>query len=186
MNKHAVYVAPPLEVSEWLNCPQGLSLQDLRGKVVVIHAFQMLCPGCVSHGLPQTNNIHAMYSKDEVQVIGLHTVFEHHAVMTSQALHAFVHEYRLTFPIAIDRPSANSNLPCTMVSYQMQGTPTLIIIDKNGYVRVNYLGRMSDMQVGSIIGGLLEEQRAPATNATKNTGANKPTQSQCSDDQCPI
>lgn len=45
-------IAPPLQVSEWLNTPQPISLAPLRGRVVVLHAFQMLCPACVAHGLP--------------------------------------------------------------------------------------------------------------------------------------
>jgi len=34
-------------VEQWLNTPKPLNLSDLRGKVVAIEAFQMLCPGCV-------------------------------------------------------------------------------------------------------------------------------------------
>ncbi len=40
--------APPLEVAQWLNVTEPPSLDRLRGKVVMIEAFQMLCPGCVS------------------------------------------------------------------------------------------------------------------------------------------
>jgi len=40
-----------------------------------------------------------------VVVTGLHSVFEHQHVMTPDALRALVHEYRLPFPIAIDRPN---------------------------------------------------------------------------------
>jgi peroxiredoxin len=150
-------LATELQVSQWLNCPNPLSLAELRGKVVVIHAFQMLCPGCVSHGIPQASAIHQYYSHDEVQVIGLHSVFEHHQVMTSEALIAFIEEYNLTFPIAIDRPSETGPIPKTMADYQMQGTPTLIIIDKLGRLRVNAFGRPSDLQVGDLIGRLISE-----------------------------
>lgn len=177
-------LAPPLVVVGWLNTSTPLSLEQLKGKIVVIHAFQMLCPGCVSHGLPQASNIYNLYNKDQVQVIGLHTVFEHHSVMTIDALRAFVHEYRLAFPIAIDRPSENSVIPHTMARYHMQGTPTLIIIDKNGFLRVNHFGRMSDLQAGSIIGGLLEEESASAMGIENNSTPNVMTLKQCGDDGC--
>ncbi len=72
--------APELEALTWLNTEEPLTLSGLRGKVVVMHAFQMLCPACVVHGIPQASAIHELYSQDEVQVIGLHTVFEHHQV----------------------------------------------------------------------------------------------------------
>lgn len=161
-NQQGYFLAPPLDTVAWLNSPQPLTLAALRGKVVVIHAFQMLCPGCVMHGIPQASAIYALYQQQDVQVIGLHSVFEHHDVMTADALGAFVYEYNIQFPIAIDRPSDNVSIPHTMANYQMQGTPTLIILDKKGYVRLNHFGRISDMQVGNIIGRLLEENNNSA------------------------
>ena len=107
-------LAPELETSQWLNTLEPLRLSGPKGKVIVIHAFQMLCPGCVSHGISQASAIHELYADEEVQVIGLHTVFEHHDVMTVEALKAFAHEYRIRFPIAIDRPSTSGTIPVTM------------------------------------------------------------------------
>src|SRR3546814_1590645 len=69
----------------------------------------MLCPGCVAHGIPQAKAIHAAFPPDKVRVIGLHTVFEHHAAMGPVSLEAFVHEYRLSFPIAIDTPRSKEH-----------------------------------------------------------------------------
>ena len=73
---HAL-AAPEWDISEWLNTDQPLQLSGLRGRVVVIHAFQMLCPGCVSHGIPQATEIHNTFASDDLVVVGLHTVFEH-------------------------------------------------------------------------------------------------------------
>ena len=50
---HQPRPAPPLEAARWFNTVEPLTLDLLRGRIVVIEAFQMLCPGCVSHGLPQ-------------------------------------------------------------------------------------------------------------------------------------
>ena len=52
--------APPLRVSQWFNAPRPLTLDSLRGRAVALHAFQMLCPGCVSHGLPQAGRLHQL------------------------------------------------------------------------------------------------------------------------------
>ena len=49
--------APELAITRWFNTADNPTLEDLRGEVVVIEAFQMLCPGCVSHGLPQAKRI---------------------------------------------------------------------------------------------------------------------------------
>jgi hypothetical protein len=129
----------------------------LRGKVVAIYAFQMLCPGCVSHGIPQARTIRATFPEQDVAVIGLHSVFEHHDVMTRAALEAFVHEYRIDFPVAIDQPSSHGPIPLTMEEYQLRGTPTLLLIDRQGRLRASQFGRADDMKVGALIGQLLAE-----------------------------
>ena len=113
--------APELSTVRWFNSPQPLTLAALRGRVVLLHAFQMLCPGCVAHGTPQAEKAHKLFAAAGLQVIGLHTVFEHHAAMTEVALEAFIHEYRLTFPIAVDRPGDPGPIPVTMQAYGMQG-----------------------------------------------------------------
>jgi hypothetical protein len=61
-------ISPPLQVSQWLNSPKPVTLESLYGKVVVLHTFQMLCPGCVSHGLPQALRIHRLSPLDRVAV----------------------------------------------------------------------------------------------------------------------
>ena len=178
--------APELVTSVWLNTSEPLLLEKLRGKVVVLHAFQMLCPGCVSHGLPQAAEISAMYSRDQVQVIGLHSVFEHHAVMTLDALKAFVHEYRLTFPIAVDQPSEVGPIPVTMQRLNLQGTPSLVLIDKAGTIRQTHFGRLSDMQVGNMIGQLLMENDDSQDSTDKPDRAEPQANGQCDDEGCSL
>ena len=113
-----VQKAPELRIQSWLNTPRPLCLEALRGKVVLIEAFQMLCPGCVAHGLPQAARVAETFDSAEVAVIGLHTVFEHHEAQgTRAALEAFLHEYRVGFPVAIDAPSPNGGVPQTMAAY---------------------------------------------------------------------
>src|SRR5690606_897337 len=105
-------IAPELAVSQRFNSPRPLSLAALRGKVIVLHAFQMLCPGCVAHALPQAERLHRLFNhRSDVAVVGLHTVFEHHAAMTPVSLEAFIHEYRLTFPIGVDEASNGDPIP---------------------------------------------------------------------------
>ncbi len=149
--------APPWTTGEWFNSDGPLQAADLRGKVVVLHAFQMLCPACVFHGLPQAQRILAAFPAREVAVIGLHTVFEHHAAMTPVALRAFLHEYRIDFPVGVDTASGDAHdpIPVTMRSYGMQGTPSLVLIDRHGDLRHQSLGAHDDLLVGAMIAALL-------------------------------
>ncbi|PHR61054.1 MAG: alkyl hydroperoxide reductase [Robiginitomaculum sp.] len=149
--------APPLEVSDWLNTKDDLSLSALKGKVVVIHAFQIFCPACVCHATPQAKKIHEQFKGQPLQLIGLHTVFEHHDVMNKAALETFIHEYGISFPVAIDKPSKKNSLPMTMKKYQLRGTPSLLAIDQYGKLVINHFGQISDMQIGQILGHLLAD-----------------------------
>ena len=150
-------MAPEWQVDVWLNTRAPLELSQLRGRVVLLHAFQMLCPSCVSHAVPQAERVHQEYAEHGVSVIGLHTVFEHHAAMTPVALEAFLHEYRVTHPVGVDVAVAGISIPATMRRYGMQGTPTLILIDRAGKLRLHELGRMDDLRLGMMLGQLLAE-----------------------------
>ncbi|MCL4767314.1 MAG: TlpA family protein disulfide reductase [Hyphomicrobiaceae bacterium] len=161
---------PELETVRWLNTKKPLSLSALKGRVVVLHAFQMLCPGCVSHGLPQMRRIAQRFHADEVAAIGLHTVFEHHDVMTPAALEAFIHEYRWPFPVAVDAPDGQGP-PLTMRAYEMRGTPTLLLFDRRGRLRRHYFGQIDDLRIGAEIMALaLEGADAPREAAVAIEG----------------
>jgi hypothetical protein len=156
---------PPLQADEWLNAEGPIELADLRGKVVLLHAFQMLCPGCLSHGLPQAERVHRLFRGQDVAVIGLHTVFEHHEVMGPAALRAFNHEYRWSFPIGIDRPAATDAVPMTMQAYGLRGTPSLVLLDRRGRVRLQHFGSIDGLALGAAIGRLLAESDAAPVHA---------------------
>jgi peroxiredoxin len=152
-----------IEASDWLNTDTPLSLTDLRGRVVVVCVFQMLCPGCVQLSLPQASKLHATFLRDDLVVVGLHSVFEHHHVMTPDALRVFASEFRLTFPIAIDKPREGSSMPATMNRWALGGTPTLMVFDRQGELVLQHLGHLDDLRLGIILGELVA--RAPAAEA---------------------
>lgn len=177
-------VAPEWKVTQWFNTAQPLHLADLCGKVVVLHTFQMLCPGCVVQGLPQAQKVFNTFDRNEVSVIGLHTVFEHHGVMTPKALDAFIHEYRYTFPIGVDQPDGQAGLPLTMRAYGMRGTPSLVLIDHEGYIRKHSFGHEDDMLVGADIATLISEAKAVAAKHSEAEVAGNSPSTGCDQDKC--
>ena len=151
--------APDWRIVEWVGVDAPSGIAALRGKVVVLHAFQLLCPACVHHGIPQAQRIHASFPNEQVSVIGLHTVFEHHEAMAPAVLRAFVHENRISFPVGVDAPSRipADPIPETMRAYGMRGTPTLLLIDRNGDLRHHAFGAEDDLLVGAAIATLISE-----------------------------
>jgi hypothetical protein len=155
---HTPSAAPPWQTTTWLNSDTPLGLEHFRGRVVLLHAFQMLCPGCVANALPQAQRVAKLFAGKPLAVVGLHTVFEHHDAMGLASLRAFVHEYRIRYPVGVDMPSADGQpLPRTMLAYEMQGTPTTVLIDAQGRRRSQRLGVHDDLLLGADIAVLLGE-----------------------------
>ncbi len=167
--------APELAITRWFNTADNPTLADLRGEVVVLEAFQMLCPGCVSHGLPQAKRIQQAFG-DDLTVLGLHCVFEHHDAMTPVSLEAFLHEYRITFPVGVDAHDPGITLPISMGRYQLRGTPSLVVIDRAGRIRLNAFGQTDDLSVGAILARLIDEPHpGPEAACDPDIGCSVPT-----------
>ena len=98
--------------------------------------------------------------------------------MTPVALQAFLHEYRVPFPVGVDQPGDIDPIPRTMRAYAMRGTPTLILIDRNGRLRHQHFGQVGDLLLGAQIAGLLGEPYVDAANAAPMPG--------CTADGCAI
>lgn len=125
--------------------PQGVP-QAQRLRVIALHTFPMLCPRCVAHSASPTWHVAKWFNANndlsleklrgsetfaaiDVAVVGRHTIFEHHDAMRSHALQAFLHEYRVNFPVGVDAHESSQDIPLTMHAYRMYGAPTLILID---------------------------------------------------------
>jgi len=153
-------IAPELAVSTWFNTPEPLSLEALRGRVVLLHAFQLLCPDCVAQSIPQIQRIERVFAKTDLQVVGLHTVFEHHEAMWPVTLEAFLHEYRIASPVGVDMADGQSPIPVTMRRYGFRGTPSSVLIGRDGSILHQTFGVEEDLAVGARIATALAEGRS--------------------------
>ncbi|WP_347309719.1 TlpA family protein disulfide reductase [Defluviimonas sp. SAOS-178_SWC] len=146
----------PFHVAGWLNTDRPLALGDFRGRVLAVEVFQMLCPGCVLNGLPQAQRLAQTFREEDLAVIGLHGVFEHHEGNSRLGLTAFLHEWRIRFPVAIDA-GGDGPLPRTMEAWGLQGTPSLVLIDRAGRMRARHFGQVADMALGAQVARLIGE-----------------------------
>ena len=66
---------PNLGVSEWI---QGTptNIDQEKDKIVVVEVFQVNCPGCFMHAIPEAIDIYNKYKDDGVRVLGIATAFE--------------------------------------------------------------------------------------------------------------
>lgn len=178
--------APEWQTTAWLNTKEPLSLERLRGRVIVLHAFQMLCPGCVMRGIPQAQRVADTFLGSPISVVGLHTVFEHHEAMQLASLKAFLYEYRITFPVGVDAPGlAGDPIPRTMQAYGMRGTPTTVLIDARGRIRQQVFGAHDDLRLGAELQKLLHEAEEFSTEAPRASAVEGPAEG-CTDDFCVV
>lgn len=67
--------APPLDIKEWVQGNPG-TIEENLGKVILIEAFQVNCPGCFVGGLPEAIDVYLKNKEKPLEVWGLATAFE--------------------------------------------------------------------------------------------------------------
>ncbi|MDH3361477.1 MAG: redoxin domain-containing protein [Nitrosopumilus sp.] len=67
--------APNFGVSEWV---QGAptNFEQEKDHIVLVEVFQVNCPGCFMHAIPEAINIYNKYKDEGVRVLGIATAFE--------------------------------------------------------------------------------------------------------------
>ena len=67
--------APNFGVSEWV---QGAptNFDQEKDHIILLEVFQVNCPGCFMHAIPEAINIYNKYKDEGVRVLGLATAFE--------------------------------------------------------------------------------------------------------------
>lgn len=211
--------APLLSVSAWVQGAE-VNFDRFAGQVVLVEVFQVNCPGCFLHALPQAADLYRKYSEQGLAVLGVATAFEdfdknnlesltrlaEHGEVVGETLRILSQQgklndgrlpYRIPFPLAMDRltqrrdevsdslianfiqdhipdyeqqPKARQqqirlqvenylqSLDChaeTFERFELKGTPSYILVDKQGILRDCVFGIYPDLE--SRILGLLQE-----------------------------
>lgn len=153
---------PELDVAYWLNVDETPTLEKLKGRVVVLVAFQTHCQASLAHAIPQARRLAESLDPRQVFVLGLNAPFENKAAQTREALEKFVAEHELMFPVALDRSVGGSDATATMTAYELQGSPSVLIFDRQGRLRRAYFGEATDIRLAAeIMGFVIEHHNAP-------------------------
>ena len=59
-----------------------------------------------------------------------------------------------------------------MGRYQLRGTPSLVVIDRSGRIRLNAFGQIDDLTVGATLARLADEPHPPVTGIAVLAGMN--------------
>ncbi|HTU96343.1 MAG TPA: cytochrome c biogenesis protein CcdA [Solirubrobacteraceae bacterium] len=118
----------------WFNTPgnQPLTIQGLRGKVVLVDFWTYTCINCI-RTLPFLKGLYAHYHQDGLEIVGVETpefTFEQEASNVQQAINSD----GLKYPVVQDNRYGTWN------AYQNQYWPAEYLIDANGQIRHTQFG----------------------------------------------
>lgn len=128
-----------------LDTPEGgsISLEDLRGKVVILDFWATWCGPC-RQVMPSLQLLHETYG-EELVVIGVNT-------WESDDPAAFMVENGFTYPIVVNGDEVAQR-------YFVEGIPTFYVIDQNGLVAFHAVGSdpANEEALAEVLGTLLSE-----------------------------
>jgi len=124
--------APAWEATDWIGSPP-LTLEGLRGKVVLVRWFMSTdCPYCTATA-PALNALHEEFKDGGLVVIGMY----HHKnpePMTVESVKGWATDYRFRFPVAVDRDWRTLNR-WWLKGQRRDFTSVSFLIDKRGTIR---------------------------------------------------
>jgi cytochrome c biogenesis protein CcmG/thiol:disulfide interchange protein DsbE len=123
------YAAPQLELTS-LDGAQ-VSLEDLRGSVVLVNLWATWCPPCLQE-MPTLNAFYEKYKDDGFVLIGVNQE-ESRDIVTP-----FVEDFGLSFPIWLDEK------PLAQVAFKTVNLPSSYVIDRDGRIRLMWIGGISE------------------------------------------
>ncbi len=118
-----VFALPDLEHA------QPLSLEQLRGQVVVLDFWATWCPPCVAM-LPVMDGLHTRWASRGVAFLG---VDSDGGGATLAEIKAFVASHQVPYPVVVDDGSVGA-------LYKVDSLPTLVVIGRDGRIRESFIG----------------------------------------------
>jgi cytochrome c biogenesis protein CcdA/thiol-disulfide isomerase/thioredoxin len=153
--------APDLQgIAAWINSPP-LTMQDLRGKVVLVDFWTYSCINCL-RTLPYLESWDARYRSKGLVILGVHSpefAFEH----SLGNVRAAVKRLGVHYPVALDNQFE------TWSAYRNQYWPADYLIDRGGHVRDVHFGEGAYDETEHKIRQLLATRLPPALDEPDRT-----------------
>jgi thiol-disulfide isomerase/thioredoxin len=145
------FAAPAPEfagIEHWINSAP-LSMQQLRGKVVLVDFWTYDCVNCLNV-LPYVKGWHQKYKDQGLVVVGVHTP-EYAFERKLDSLQTAVKRNGIAFPVAQD------NRYLTWNAYQNRFWPAFYLVDKKGELVYSHFGEGDYAQTEAQIRKLLAQ-----------------------------
>ncbi|MEK8131156.1 redoxin domain-containing protein [Paenibacillus filicis] len=120
---------------------EEVKLSDYRGSVVFVNFWATWCPPCQAE-MPYMQQFYTNNEKDRVVILGVN---ETQTEASLPVVKAWVEEWKLTFPIPLDRTGEVGKL------YRVQAYPATFVIDEEGIIRQKHPGPMDEGMLESAL-----------------------------------
>lgn len=141
--------APEIAGAAWINTDAALSLEGLRGQVVLLEMWTFGCINC-QHVIPSLREWHAEYADQGLVIIGNHyPEFGYERELSN--LREAVARLDIAYPVVQDNDGTNWR------AYKNHYWPTLYLIDKRGHLRYQHIGEGEYAKTEAAIQALLAE-----------------------------
>jgi len=135
-------------IDSWINS-EPLSLEDLRGQVVLVDFWTYSCVNCI-RTFPYLKEWHRKYSGYGLVIVGIHTP-EFGFKKLRENVEAAAKSHGLEYPIAQDNDYRTWN------AYSNNFWPAKYLIDRQGNLRYHHFGEGSYAETEEVIRELLSE-----------------------------
>jgi thiol-disulfide isomerase/thioredoxin len=136
-------------IDKWLNS-ESLTMQQLRGKVVLVDFWTYTCINCINT-LPHVKSWYSKYKDQGLVVVGVHTP-EYPFERSTDNVKTAIKRFDIKFPVAQDNNYA------TWSAYNNQYWPAFYLIDKKGQVVYTHFGEGQYDQTEATIKALLAQK----------------------------
>ncbi|MBI5515095.1 MAG: TlpA family protein disulfide reductase [Deltaproteobacteria bacterium] len=123
--------------------PDRMALRDLRGQAVLLDFWATWCGPCRIE-TPILVRMHQRFHARGLTVVGVNT-----DALGPAGVPSFQQAFNIPYPMLYDEGGAASN------AYQVEGLPTLVLIDRAGRVRLRHAGVLDEAQLSAAIAGVL-------------------------------
>src|SRR5215813_9188920 len=142
-------VAPEISGGQWINS-EPLTLQSLRGRVVLIEFWTFACYNC-RNTLPTLEMWDSRYRDKGLTTIGVHTP-ELDSERDIDSLRREIAALGIKYAVVTD------NEYSTWRAYNVEAWPTIFLLNKQGRVRWTHVGEGAYRETEEVIKKLLAEQ----------------------------
>jgi thiol-disulfide isomerase/thioredoxin len=137
-----------------LNNPAPLTLDSLKGRVVVLDFWGTWCEPCMAE-MPSVLRVHREYqSNRDVVFLAVNPGWHDD---TPDKIRTTVQQKHIDMPIVLDNTGATKTL-------NVSGLPTLIVIDRDGHIRMRDIGYSVTENLEDELSGQIDELLKPTSN----------------------